>query len=65
MPTIVKDLGPILGLVSFAAFITLLVLFILRTLELRKLRRDAPFLFETNGQPEEQPRPSPEHPPRG
>ena len=50
MPAVVKDLGPIFGLFSFAVFIALLGLYVRRTLEMRRLRRLAPFLAERNGQ---------------
>ncbi len=52
MPTLVKDLGPILGLVSFALFLSLLVLYILKAREIRQVRKAAPFLAEGNGKPE-------------
>jgi hypothetical protein len=51
LPTFIKDIGPIIGLVSFAAFICLLVLYLHGLRELRRLRRDAPFLAEQNGSP--------------
>jgi hypothetical protein len=52
LPQLVRDLGPILGLVSFAVFLSLLVLYIVRAREIRKLRKEAPFLAESNGNPE-------------
>ena len=51
VPHFVKQIGPVLGLVSFAAFIVLLVLYVLRALEIRRLRRAAPFLADKNGRP--------------
>jgi hypothetical protein len=51
LPQLVQDAGPILGLVSFAVFVTLVVLYIMRAREIRKLRRMAPFLTEENGRP--------------
>jgi hypothetical protein len=56
LPQLVRDLGPILGLVSFAVFLSLLVLYIVRAREIRKLRKEAPFLAESNGKPEPEPR---------
>ncbi len=53
VPTLVKDLGPILGLVSFAGFVVLVVLYVMRSMEIRRLRRAAPFLAEGNGRPQE------------
>ena len=44
-------LASVLGLVSFVAFIALLVLYVLRAVEIRRLRRDAPFLADKNGRP--------------
>jgi hypothetical protein len=52
LPQLVRDLGPILGLVSFAVFLSLLVLYIVRAREIRKLRKEAPFLAESNGNQE-------------
>jgi hypothetical protein len=52
LPTLVKDIGPILGLVSFAVFLTLLVLYVLKAREIRQVRKAAPFLAEGNGKPE-------------
>ena len=49
---LVRDIGPIFGLVSFGVFLSLLVLYIVRAREIRKLRREAPFLAESNGNPE-------------
>lgn len=51
MPAWVKDVGPILGLVSFGVFLALLTLYVVRAIEIRRLRRDAPFLAEANGRP--------------
>jgi hypothetical protein len=51
LPELVKDVGPILGLVSFAIFASLLVLYVVRAREIRRLRRMAPFLTEDNGRP--------------
>ena len=49
VPYFVRQVGPVLGLISFAAFVVLLVLYVLRALEIRRLRRAAPFLAEKNG----------------
>ncbi len=51
LPELVKDVGPIVGLVSFAVFAGLLVLYVVRAREIRRLRRMAPFLTEDNGRP--------------
>jgi hypothetical protein len=51
LPELVKDVGPILGLVSFAVFAGLVVLYVVRAREIRRLRRMAPFLTEENGRP--------------
>jgi hypothetical protein len=56
LPKAVEEAGAIAGFVSFALFLALLGLYILRALELRKLRRTMPFLVdptEANGQPDE------------
>ena len=55
MPHLVKEIGPIFGLVSFAVFASLLVLYTLKAREIRKLRKAAPFLAESNGNPEQTP----------
>jgi hypothetical protein len=55
LPQLVEDLGPIFGLVSFAVFATLLVLYIVRARQIRQLRKAAPFLAENNGNPETTP----------
>jgi hypothetical protein len=43
---LIKDIGAIAGLVSFVAMIGLLVLYLMRARELRKLRHSAPFLVD-------------------
>jgi len=49
VPHFVKEIGPIFGFVSFGVFVALLVLYVLRALEIRRLRRAAPFLAQRNG----------------
>jgi hypothetical protein len=49
LPHFVKEIGPVFGFVSFGVFLALLVLYVLRALEIRRLRRVAPFLAERNG----------------
>jgi hypothetical protein len=49
MLSVAKDLGPIVGFVSFAVFIVLAGLYIRKMREIRQLRRDAPFLAGRNG----------------
>jgi hypothetical protein len=56
LPKAVEEAGAIAGFVSFALFLALLGLYILRALELRKLRRTMPFLVDPtdeNGRPDE------------
>jgi hypothetical protein len=51
--TLVKDIGPILGLASFVVMSALAILYVVRARELQKLRRSLPFLVEGgNGQPD-------------
>ncbi len=46
LPSVIQDVGAIVGLVSFVAMIGLLVLYLIRARELTKLRRSAPFLVD-------------------
>ena len=46
LPKSIEELGAIAGFVSCAIFLVLLVLYILRALEIRRLRRSMPFLVD-------------------
>jgi hypothetical protein len=53
LPKAIEEVGAIAGIVSFVLFLALLGLYIMRALELRKLRRTMPFLVNPqNGKPE-------------
>ena len=53
LPKQVEEIGAIAGIVSFVLMLALLVLYIVRALELRKLRRTMPFLVNPqNGKPD-------------
>jgi hypothetical protein len=53
VPKTVEEVGAIAGIVSFVLMLALLGLYIVRALELRKLRRTMPFLVDPqNGKPE-------------
>jgi hypothetical protein len=57
LPKTVEELGAIAGIVSCAVFVVLLVLYIMRALEIRRLRRSMPFLVDPqsgNGKVDEQ-----------
>jgi hypothetical protein len=52
LPKAIEEVGAIAGIASFVLMLALLVLYVIRALELRKLRRSMPFLVEPgNGQP--------------
>jgi hypothetical protein len=54
LPKAIEEVGAIAGIASFVLFVGLLGLYIVRALELRKLRRTMPFLVNPtneNGQP--------------
>jgi hypothetical protein len=51
LPAQIEEIGAIAGIVSFVVMLGLLGLYIARAVELRKLRRSAPFLVNGNGQP--------------
>jgi hypothetical protein len=42
----IKDLGDLAGLISFLAMMGLLVAYVVRAREIRRLRRSAPFLAD-------------------
>jgi hypothetical protein len=53
LPKVIEEAGAIAGIVSFVLFLALLGLYVVRALELRKLRRTMPFLVNPqNGKPE-------------
>jgi hypothetical protein len=57
LPKTVEEVGAIAGFVSCAIFLVLLVLYIMRALEIRRLRRSMPFLVDPpsgNGKLDEQ-----------
>jgi hypothetical protein len=52
LPKTIEEVGAIAGIVSFVLMLALLVLYVIRALELRKLRRTMPFLVNPqNGKP--------------
>jgi hypothetical protein len=54
LPKAIEEVGAIAGIASLVLFLALLGLYIVRALELRKLRRTMPFLVNPtneNGQP--------------
>ena len=54
LPKTVEELGAIAGIVSFVLMVGLLVLYVIRALELRKLRKTMPFLVNPqNGKPDD------------
>ncbi len=53
IPKTIEEVGAIAGIVSFVLMLTLLGLYIVRAVELRKLRRTMPFLVDPqNGKPD-------------
>jgi hypothetical protein len=53
VPKTIEEVGAIAGIVSFVLMLALLGLYIVRAMELRKLRRTMPFLVDPqNGKPE-------------
>jgi hypothetical protein len=53
LPKQIEEIGAIAGIVSFVLMLALLGLYIVRALELRKLRRTMPFLVDPqNGKPD-------------
>ncbi|HSD23436.1 MAG TPA: hypothetical protein VLB79_03830 [Solirubrobacterales bacterium] len=64
LPKTIEELGAIAGIVSFLLMLALLVLYVIRALEIRRLRKSMPFLVNpTNGRPPD--RGSPPAPPEG
>ena len=54
LPKTIEEIGAIAGIVSFVLMIGLLVLYVIRALELRKLRKTMPFLVKPqNGKPDD------------
>jgi hypothetical protein len=59
LPKAIEEVGAIAGIASFVLFLALLGLYIVRAVELRKLRRTMPFLVNPtngNGQPDKRSR---------
>ena len=53
LPKSIEEIGAIAGIVSFVVMLALFALYIMRALEIRKLRRTMPFLASpSNGQPD-------------
>ena len=54
LPGTVEELGAIAGIVSFLLMLALLVLYVIRAVELRRLRKTMPFLVNPqNGKPDQ------------
>ena len=52
LPKTVEEVGAIAGIVSFLLMLALLVLYVIRAIEIHKLRKSMPFLVDPgNGQP--------------
>jgi hypothetical protein len=52
VPKTVEEIGAIAGIASFVLMMALLVLYVIRAIELRRLRKSMPFLVDPgNGQP--------------
>ena len=52
LPKWVEEVGAIAGIVSFLLMVALLVLYVIRAIEIHKLRKSMPFLVDPgNGQP--------------
>jgi hypothetical protein len=55
LPKTIEEFGAIAGIASFLVMLGLLGLYIARAIELRKLRRSAPFLANPqNGRPDDE-----------
>jgi hypothetical protein len=53
IPKSIQEIGAIAGIVSFVLMLTLLVLYVIRAIEIHKLRKTMPFLVNPqNGKPE-------------
>ncbi len=53
LPKTVQEVGAIAGIVSFVLMLALLVLYVMRAIEIHKLRKTMPFLANPqNGKPE-------------
>jgi hypothetical protein len=54
IPKTIEEVGAIAGIVSFVLMVALLTLYVIRALELRKLRKTMPFLVNPqNGKPDQ------------
>ena len=55
LPKTVEEIGAIAGIVSFLLVLALLVLYVIRAVELRRLRKTMPFLLNPqNGKPDKE-----------
>jgi hypothetical protein len=53
LPKTIQEVGAIAGIVSFVLMLALLVLYVIRAIEIHKLRKTMPFLANPqNGKPE-------------
>jgi hypothetical protein len=56
LPKWVEEVGAIAGIVSFVLMVSLLVLYVIRAIEIHKLRKTMPFLVNPqNGKPDSDP----------
>jgi hypothetical protein len=56
LPKTIEEVGAIAGIVSFVLMVALLVLYVIRAIEIHKLRKTMPFLVNPqNGKPEGDP----------
>jgi hypothetical protein len=56
LPNTIQEVGAIAGIVSFVLMLTLLVLYIIRAVEIHRLRKSMPFLVNPqNGKPDGDP----------
>jgi hypothetical protein len=52
LPKAVEEIGAVAGIVSFVLMLALLVLYVIRAVEIHRLRKSMPFLVNPdNGQP--------------
>jgi hypothetical protein len=55
LPKTIEEVGAIAGIASFVLMLALLVLYVIRAIEIRRLRKTMPFLANPqNGKPEDQ-----------
>jgi hypothetical protein len=54
LPTTVQEVGAIAGIISFGLMLALLVLYVIRAVEIHRLRKTMPFLVDPqNGKPDD------------